>query len=162
MAAKKQTGRPSKYRKEFDAQAEKLCRLGATDGDIADFFGVTETTVNNWKLRHSSFFEALKRGKDEVDGLVEQSLFRRATGYSHKSVKIFMPSGAEKPVYAEFVEHFAPDPTSMIFWLKNRQPDKWRDKRDGGDDGDDKPTPVRVEVSVVDGRKHAEPNETAS
>ena len=87
---------------------------------------------------------------------MERSLFQRAVGYSHKAVKIFMPQGRDAPVYADFIEHFPPDPTSMIFWLKNRQPDKWRDKRESGDDEGDAPAPVKIEVQVVDARKHAE------
>jgi hypothetical protein len=51
----------------------------------------------------------------------------RAVGYSYDAVKIFMPAGAKKPIYAPYVEHMPPDPTSMIFWLKNRDPERWRD-----------------------------------
>lgn len=129
------TGRPSKYKPELDEQAEKLCRLGATDKEIAAFFGVRESTLNNWKLRHPSFVESLKRGKDEVDGLVEQSLFRRAMGYSHQSEKVFQYQGAI--VRAKTVEHYPPDTTACIFWLKNRQPDNWRDRREDSQGGDD-------------------------
>ncbi|HGM5043068.1 TPA: terminase [Stenotrophomonas maltophilia] len=129
------TGRPSKYKPELDEQAEKLCRLGATDKEIAAFFGVRESTLNNWKLKHPSFVESLKRGKDEVDGLVEQSLFRRAMGYSHQSEKVFQYQGAI--VRAKTVEHYPPDTTACIFWLKNRQPDSWRDKREEPPGGDD-------------------------
>jgi hypothetical protein len=42
-------------------------------------------------------------------------------------VKIFMPAGAKKPVYAPYVEHVPPDVTAGIFWLKNRDPAHWRD-----------------------------------
>lgn len=129
------TGRPSKYRPELDEQAEKLCRLGATDKEIAAFFGVRESTLNNWKLKHPSFVESLKRGKDEVDALVEQSLFRRAMGYSHQSEKVFQYQGAI--VRAKTVEHYAPDTTACIFWLKNRQPESWRDRREDSQGGDD-------------------------
>lgn len=129
------TGRPSKYRPELDEQAEKLCRLGATDKEIAAFFGVRESTLNNWKLKHPSFVESLKRGKDEVDALVEQSLFRRAMGYSHQSEKVFQYQGGI--VRAKTVEHYAPDTTACIFWLKNRQPDSWRDRREDSQGGDD-------------------------
>lgn len=156
-AAKKKAGRPSKYQQEFDGQAAKLCRLGATDRDIADFFEVSETTLNNWKLRHPSFLESLKRSKDEADALVEKSLFQRALGYSHPAVKVFMPANALAPVYAPFVEHYPPDATSMIFWLKNRQPDKWRDKREGGEGDGDEAQPVTVTVEVKSGRKRADP-----
>ena len=52
---KTKTGRPSKYQPSFNARAEKLCRLGATDKDLADFFEVSEMTINNWKLKHPAF-----------------------------------------------------------------------------------------------------------
>lgn len=146
----KKAGRPSKYKVEFDKQAAKLCRLGATDRDIADFFGISEATLNNWKLKHPAFLESLKRSKDEADSLVEQSLFRRATGYSHPATKFFQAGG--EIIRQDYVEHYPPDATSMIFWLKNRQSGKWRDKPDG-DEGDDAPAPVKIEVMVRDGRK---------
>jgi hypothetical protein len=95
--------------------------------------------------------ESLKRGKDEVDALVEQSLFRRAMGYTHPATKFFQAGGMI--LKEHYVEHYPPDATSMIFWLKNRQPDKWRDKREGGDDDDNTAQPVKVEVTVVSARK---------
>jgi hypothetical protein len=120
-------GRPSSYRAEYVEQALKLCRLGATDRELADFFDVAESTLNLWKLEHAEFSESLKKGKAEADAEVADKLFQRATGYSHEAVKIFMPAGASEPVYAPYTEHYAPDPTSCIFWLKNRQPGRWRD-----------------------------------
>lgn len=128
MTDEPKRGRPTSYDPEFAKQAEKLCKLGATDADLADFFGVHIRTVANWKAAHSEFLQALKAGKDEADDRVERSLYQRAVGYSCDAVKIFMPANALKPVYAEFVEHHAPDTTAAIFWLKNRRPDQWRDK----------------------------------
>jgi hypothetical protein len=58
---------------------------------------------------------------------VERSLYQRGVGYSYDAVKIFMPAGAKKPVYASYVEHVPPDLTAQIFWLKNRDPARWRD-----------------------------------
>ena len=85
-------------------------------------------------------------------------MFRRAMGYSHDAVKVFMPANSPRPIYAPFVEHYAPDPTSMIFWLKNRQPDRWREKREGGEDDANDVQPVKVEVTVSSARKsNAEP-----
>ena len=80
--------------------------------------------------------ESLTRSKAEADAQVEQSLYRRATGYSHKSEKIFNFQG--EIIRAQTVEHYPPDTTAMIYWLKNRQPDKWRDRREILPD-DDKP-----------------------
>lgn len=122
-------GRPSKYKPEFNSQAAKLCKLGATDRELADFFEVSESTLNLWKSEHPDFSESLKRGKAESDARVEQSLYRRALGYSHDAVKILMTKDGD--VYREeYVEHYPPDTTACIFWLKNRQPDQWRDKFD--------------------------------
>lgn len=123
-----QTGRPSKYDPKFIEQAGKLCALGATDKDLADFFGVAESTLNKWKLDYPEFSESLKASKAEADARVERSLYERACGYSHPSEKIFNADGAALRV--DTIEHYPPDPTSMIFWLKNRQPSKWRDKQD--------------------------------
>src|SRR3990170_280949 len=73
-------GRPSKYQEEFAEQARKLCLLGATDGELADFFEVCEATINNWKHEHPGFLESIRAGKIKADAEVADSLYRRATG----------------------------------------------------------------------------------
>jgi len=127
-------GRPSKYQPWTADQAAKLCRLGATDTDLADFFGVTERTINRWKLKHPEFCQALKRSKDELDAQVEQALHRRARGYSYTSEKVFQYQGAI--VRAKTVVHVPADTVAGIFWLKNRQPDNWRNNPEEGGGGD--------------------------
>lgn len=120
--------RPSNFRPEFVEQAAKLCRLGATDIEIADFFEVSVATVYRWKNRHSEFCEALKVGKESADNRVERSLFFKATGYTYDSVKIFQEKG--QPVIVPYREHVPPDTTAAIFWLKNRKPHDWRDRHE--------------------------------
>ena len=56
-----------------------------------------------------------------------RSLYQRGIGYHYDAVKIFMPAGAKKPIYAPYVEHIPPDPASAMFWLKNRDSEHWRD-----------------------------------
>lgn len=122
-------GRPTKYRPEYAEQSLKLCRLGATDKELADFFQVNEDTINEWKKVHSEFSESLKQGKMLADAEVADKLYRRATGYEHKAVKISSsPDGKEH--LTEYVERYPPDTTAAIFWLKNRRPSEWRDKVD--------------------------------
>ncbi|HEY4355639.1 MAG TPA: helix-turn-helix domain-containing protein [Acidobacteriaceae bacterium] len=125
MSAK--MGRPSKFKPELCEQAVKLCKLGATDKELADFFGISESTLNLWKIDKPDFSESLKQGKDEADARVQQSLYRRALGYSHDAVKIFndKDAGVTK---VDYVEHYPPDTVACIFWLKNRNPEQWRDK----------------------------------
>lgn len=119
-------GRPSTFKGEYVEQGKKLAELGATDREIAEFFGVTEATLNNWKHAHPELFASLKLGKDTADERVVQSLYRRALGYSHDAVKIMQNGGEE--VIVPFVEHYPPDVTACIFWLKNRRSGEWRDR----------------------------------
>jgi hypothetical protein len=121
-------GRPSKYKTEYAEQAYKLCLLGAIDKDIADFFGVDERTINRWKEDHIEFCQSLKGGKIGADATIAQKLYHRAKGYEHPEDKIFNDGGI--PLVVPTIKHYPPDTTAAIFWLKNRQPDKWRDKQE--------------------------------
>lgn len=142
------TGRPSKYRDTFAKQAEKLCALGATDEDLADFFEVGIRTIANWKAQHEEFLQALKGGKDQADDRVERSLYQRAVGYSFDSEKVFNNKG--EIVRARIREHTPPDVTAQIFWLKNRRPELWREKQNvelTGKDGGPVETASDAEVA---------------
>lgn len=121
-----QGGRPPKYHEGMVKQARKLAQLGATDREVADFFDVTEKTIYSWQHEHPKFCEALKVGKAVADDRVEKSLYRRALGYSHDAVKIMAVEG--NVVQEPFIEHYPPDTTACIFWLKNRRREEWRDK----------------------------------
>lgn len=118
--------RPSKYKEEYAEQAYKLCLLGATDKQLADFFQVDEVTINRWKESQPEFCKSLKRGKEEADAVIAHSLYHRAKGYEHPEDKIFNDDG--QAMVVPTIKHYPPDTTACIFWLKNRQRDKWRDK----------------------------------
>ena len=127
--------RKSKYQPEYVGQARKLCLLGATDAQLADFFNVSEVTLNAWKSKHPEFLKSLKEAKAELDSTVERRLFERATGYSHPEDKIFQHDG--KPLVVPTTKHYPPDTTAAILWLKNRQPERWRDKQEHEHSGPD-------------------------
>ena len=127
-------GRPSKYDTKMNEQVYKLCLLGATDKEIADFFGVCEATINNWKLESPQFLESLKAGKEKADCNVVESLYKRALGYSHPEEKIFQYEGSI--IRAETIRHYPPDSTSIIFWLKNRRTEQWRDVKEHKHEGE--------------------------
>ncbi|MAR57107.1 MAG: terminase [Rickettsiales bacterium] len=146
----KNAGRPSSYKEEYAKQAYKLCLLGATDDQMADFFGCAKSTFSLWKTKHDDLSEALKKGKSFADARVAEALFHRALGYQHAEDKIFMHEG--KPVVVNTTKHYPPDPVSCIYWLKNRRPDLWRDKPEASDDETDV-APVKIEVQVTDARK---------
>lgn len=121
--------RPSKYKIEYAEQAYKLCLLGATDKELADFFDVTESTLNLWKLNHKEFSESLKGGKFEADAVIASKLYHRAKGYEHPEI-ITATFQGEITDMKTVTKHYAPDTTAAIFWLKNRQPSKWRDRQE--------------------------------
>lgn len=128
-------GRRSAYKEEFAQLAENYSLLGATDKEMAEFFGVTERTLNQWKKSHPEFLQSLKKGKSIADANVASKLYNRAIGYEFEE-KHFEIKQPKKDVPPELVEakrikkHVPADTTAAIFWLKNRQPEKWRDKKE--------------------------------
>lgn len=138
--------RPTKYQDDYAEQARKLCLLGATDAELADFFEVCESTLNLWKSEHPEFSESIKKGKMQADADVADRLYQRAMGYEHPDVHLSNYQGivTETPI----TKVYAPDPTAAIFWLKNRQRSKWRDKVEtelSGPNGG----PVKTESTVT-------------
>lgn len=140
-------GRPSKFKEEFIEQAAKLCRLGATDEEVADFFKVEVRTIYRWKGENDAFCQALKLGKEQCDDRVEKSLYARAVGYKHEDVDIRVIEG--KVVMTPIVKQYPPETVAGIFWLKNRRSQEWRDKvhneHTGKDDG-----PIQMQFSTKD------------
>lgn len=128
-------GRPSKYKEEYTEQAYKLCLLGATDKELADFFKIKESTLNLWKKAQPEFMESLNRGKDGADATVASKLYHRAIGYEHEDTQ-FATFQGEITDRETYIKHYPPDTTAAIFWLKNRQSSKWRDKTDHEITGD--------------------------
>ena len=119
-------GRPTKYQDSYPEQAAKLCALGATDAQLADFFGCSVASIKLWRAQHPAFSAALKLAKDHADEVVERSLYQRAAGYEHDEVDIRVVG--TKVVKTPIRKHYAPDVVACIFWLKNRKPAAWRDK----------------------------------
>ena len=119
---------------------EAWARDGLIEADIAHNLGISKKTMELYKKEHCDFLAALKRGKEEVDILVENALFKRTQGYRYDEVttesfpvyeamtgKIL---GYEMRETKRVTKEVLPDPTSMIFWLKNRKKLEWRDKHE--------------------------------
>ena len=106
---------------------EGWARDGLTDEQIAQNMGISYSTLRSWRDKFSAVSAVLKKGKEVVDRQVENALLRRALGYEYNEFK-------EKYEYGKITERtvtkkeVVPDVTAQIFWLKNRKPEKWRDK----------------------------------
>lgn len=125
-AVKGKSGPPSTFKPEYVEQATKLCQMGATDADLANFFKVAERTIYRWAGTKPEFAAALKVGKEVADDRVERSLYHRACGYSHPEVHVSNYQG--EITLTPITKHYPPDTGAGIFWLKNRR--GWRDKVD--------------------------------
>ncbi len=82
-------------------KVEIIASMGLTDEEIAIILEISPRTLNYWKKKNTDFLQSLKRGKLKADFQITQSLYQKAKNG---------------------------DTTAMIFWLKNRQPEKWREK----------------------------------
>lgn len=121
-------GRPTDYKEEYIELARNYCLLGSTNAILATYFDVVESTIDVWITKYPEFKGAIKEGREQADSIVAKSLYQRALGYSHEEDKIFNNNGEEMIV--KTIKHYPPDPTSMIFWLKNRQRVQWRDRQE--------------------------------
>lgn len=111
---------------------ESYARDGLTDKQIAETkIGCSERTFSTWKEKFPAIVSALKKGKAPVDAQVENMLLRSAMGFTKKvqePIKLRQRGGTEIIEYVEREIYVPPQITAQIFWLKNRRPDKWRDK----------------------------------
>lgn len=132
--------RPSKYETHVAprlVEIEDWVRNGATDEEVAKRLGIAYSTLREYKNEFSAFSAVLKKGKDYVDAQVENALLQRALGYEFKEITKELRDGELVPTKV-VTKHIVPDTTAQIFWLKNRRPDKWREKpAEQGDDGKD-------------------------
>lgn len=121
--SKTKRGRPTAYREEYVKQAYKLCLLGATDKQLADFFEVNTDTIYAWKKIYPEFSESIKRGKLMADAQIAESLFKIGIGYTYTVEKVINHKG--KITIIRTKKHYPPNVRACFFWLRNRQPKLW-------------------------------------
>ena len=126
---KNKGGATSKYKKEYNEQAKKLCKLGATNKSLGDFFNVSEQTIDNWKIKHKDFFGSIKEGKDYYDTeAIEHSLAKKAMGYMITEEREEVSEDGIKKV--KITKHIPASDTAMIYWLNNRSRGRFRQKQE--------------------------------
>lgn len=138
-------GRPSNYDPAFCERVKTFGKEGATDLETADYLEISVASLYRYKAEYPAFCEALKQGKAFADHRVEESLYHKAVGYTFDSEEIrVLRDGTVVRVPVR--EHVPPDTTAAIFWLKNRQPERWRDKTDHELTGKVEVTGIKWEV----------------
>jgi len=110
---------------------EAWARNGLTDEQIAKNLGIAVSTLNDYKNKYPEFMESLKRGKEVIDIEVENALLKRALGYKYDEVTKELDETTGKLQVSKIVtKEVIPDTTAQIFWLKNRKPGEWRDRKE--------------------------------
>ena len=130
-------GRKGKYHdwitEEGLLKIEGWARDGLTDEQIAHNIGISRTTLYDWKNKYPDISYALKKGKEVVDRQVENALLKRALGYEYEEVKQIIEKdekGKDRKRIEKTIKQVIPDTAAQIFWLKNRKPHVWRDRRE--------------------------------
>ena len=104
---------------------EGLYRDGLTLEQIADYLGISLRSLCNYKNQYPELNEALRRGNEDADYAVENSLLRSACGYMYEEQEL------TKTGQIVTVQKYAkPNVNAQIFFLKNRARGKWKDKVD--------------------------------
>lgn len=136
-------GRKSKYETHVEPKLlliEAWARDGLTIEQIAEQLGIANSTFYEYKNKHSELSDALKKGQEVIDVMVENALLKSALGYEYEEDAI----GKDGVYTLKKVAH--PNTTALIFWLKNRRPNKWRDKQEFEHGGD-----INIKVALPKG-----------
>ena len=118
-------GRPTSFHPDMSEQAHNYCLLGATNDELAEFFGMSPRTIDNWIAQRSGFAEAVKTGRVIADARVARAIYTRAVGYERKVEREVILRGELKPVASTV--HYPPNVQACIFWLRNRRRRTWRE-----------------------------------
>lgn len=144
---------------------EGWARDGLTDEQIAQNMGIHVATLYRWQEKYSDICDALKRGKAPIDQKVENALLKRAIGYQYEEIVTDVEEYPTSLVDENgdvitksikktrtILKTALPDTTAQIFWLKNRRPDRWRDKPITAEDTS---TMEKLDAMLAEVKSHA-------
>jgi hypothetical protein len=120
------SGRPQSYKPEFAELAYRMALLGLTDVELARFFDVSERTIAGWDKAHPEFAQSRMSGKLPADAEIAAKLYHRARGYEHADTHVSVING--QVILTPLIKHYPPDTQAAMWWLKNRQQGRWKDK----------------------------------
>lgn len=130
------TGPKGVYRDWITPERLKIIEGWARDGlsnkQIAKNIGIHVSTLYEWRNDFPELNDAIKKGKEVIDREVENALLKRALGHEIEETKTYMTDdgkGGKTKRVEKIKKQIPSDATSMIFWLKNRKPDEWNDRR---------------------------------
>lgn len=119
-------GRPSNFRADYIQVVFDLCLLGFTDAQLSEVFQVSEVTLRSWKKKQPGFLLAMRKGKAIADACVAQSLYNRAIGITIEEFRETLNKDGDI-LNLKTTRQIPGDVAAQKMWLKNRQPELWKD-----------------------------------
>jgi len=126
----KKGGTPTKYHEELDEKAYEYLIEGKTLKELAAYLKVSYRTIYNWMDIHDSFLQSINRGRAKADQIVEDALFKRATGMKITEEQAFLDKRTGTVVVGEVTKELPPDVGAAKMWLHNRRPNDWKEKQE--------------------------------
>ena len=123
-------GRTVKYTEETPDLVYRMVRLGLTIAQVAANLKITERTLTNWMQNREDVRKAYEDGRWESILIIEESLWRKANGYEYEEVKEYSGIDSIGRPWSRTVstlKRVEPDTTALIYYSKNRYPERWRD-----------------------------------
>ncbi len=121
-------GRPAVYSEDIDENVRRLCLLGLSDTEIAEYLQISRKTMWDWDNAHPTFVNARAEGRVKADAKVASALHDRALGINYKEqqpVKLRIGQFEDKVELVEVDRYIPPDTHAAALWLSNRQRGRW-------------------------------------
>lgn len=108
--------------------AEVVGELGGTEAALARALNISPQALTKRKRKQGDLVATLKKARAEADAKVEKSLYQRAIGYEHDDTHFASYEG--RIISKKYRKHYPPDVVACIYWLNNRQRDRWSNRQD--------------------------------
>jgi membrane-associated HD superfamily phosphohydrolase len=131
----KKRGRKEKYTthiKPFLEDITKWIREGQTEYCIFEKLGVSEDAWYKYKIKYNELKEAVIKGEQQLTKHIESQLYKRCNGYEYTETKTYISEQDKKKTkrIEKTTKFVNPSDTAIIFALKNRDPDNWKDRQE--------------------------------
>ena len=114
------------YNRRYAGQAAIAAMNGASDAQLADFFDISLTTFNKWRVRHEDFKNAIINANDALTPWIERSFAHRALGYEYDEEKVWYDAGRGEVIRAQVRTHVPPDVNAAKHWLERCGAARWK------------------------------------
>lgn len=122
-----------KYGKRILEKAKKALKKGLNDSELALAIGVRKSTISEWKQKHPEFANLCTLIRDRSVENVVNALYQRSMGMDTQETHTVIKkdkTGKKIQEVKKVKKHLAPDVQAISLYLRNKDPENWRDRRE--------------------------------